>query len=287
VSKPLFENVFVALTTPICSKNRFLIDDYALVKHLEFLQKNGINSLLVGGTTGEFFGLGIPEKIYLLTIVKENFSGKIIFNVSANSFFEINMMIANAEKIGADAITIIPPHYIANASTEGLIKFLQKVSASSFLPCMLYNFTKHTQNKITPEILAAVPHAALKDSDKDELLISHTANYLCGGDSQIFDFWQKGAKGVVSVMGNYAPSPVMKIWNEINCGETDNAKKTQEEICKITAHFRKDDQIARIKYALSKLLEGAYPQEISLPLMPADEKAKQEIDAIFEAGVLK
>jgi len=282
---PLFENVFVAMTSPINTKNKFLIDEVALIKHLYFLQTNGINSLLVGGTTGEFFGLSVAERIYLLEFVKKNFSGNLIFNVSANSFSEINMLISSAEKNGADAITIIPPYYIANAPTEGIIKFLQRVSDSSFLPCMLYNFTKHTQNKITPEILKAVPHAALKDSDKDENLISHTTNYLCGGDSQILDFYSRGAKGVVSVMGNYAPSLVMKIWNELKSSEIENAKKTHKEICEIAIHFRKTDQIARIKYALSKIL-GSYPQEISLPFLPADNEAKKEIDKLFEMKIL-
>lgn len=278
---PFFENVFVALTTPLNPQNKYSIDEVALVRHLKYLRRNGINSLLVGGTTGEFFGLSIVEKIYLLGIVKGNFDGNIIFNVSANSFFEINLLIKNAEKIGANAITIISPYYIANAPTEGIIKFLKRVSESSFLPCMLYNFTKHTQNKITPEILAAVPHAALKDSDKDESLIEHTPVYLCGGDSMILDFWQKGAKGIVSVMGNYAPNRVMKIWKELRAGDLDSAQETQGHICKITDMFRKTNQIARIKYALSIILSG-YPQEISLPFLPADENAKQEIDTLFE-----
>jgi len=278
----LFENVFVALATPINSKKQFLIDENSLVKHLEFLQKNGVNSLLVGGTTGEFFGLGIPEKVYLLGLVKENFSGNLVFNVSADSFFEIKMLISHAEKIGADAITILPPYYIANAPQEGIIEFLQKVSELSFLPCMLYNFTKHTQNKITPEILAEVPHAALKDSDKDESLIPHTPCYLCGGDSQILDFWQKGARGVVSVMGNYSPFLVTKIWYELQNGYFEAAQKSQEEICELTSYFRKSDQIARIKYALSRIL-GDYSQEISLPFSPADYIARMEIDNLIEA----
>jgi 4-hydroxy-tetrahydrodipicolinate synthase len=276
----LFENVFVALVSPIGAKNKFLIDEIALVKHLRFLQKNGVNSLLVGGTTGEFWGLGIPEKIYLFGLVKDNFDGKLIFNVSADSFFEINMLISHSEKIGADAITILPPYYIKCAPSEGLIRFFEKVSNLSFLPCMLYNFTTNTQNKITPEILKAVSHAALKDSDKDESLIPHTPCYLCGGDSRILDFCSKGAKGVVSVMGNYAPHLVMRIWNELKSGNLESAQKTQEEICIIAEKFRKPDQIARIKYALSRILDG-YPEEISLPFLPADESSKKEIDLLI------
>ncbi len=136
------------------------------------------------------------------------------------------------------------------------------------------------------KILEKVSHAAFKDSDKDETLISHTPVYLCGGDSLIYDFWQKGAKGVVSVMGNYAPSLVMKIWQELQNGEMECAKKTQEKICEIADCFRKQNQIARIKYALSRILEN-YPQEISLPFLSADNETKKEIDRLFDKGILR
>ncbi|MCL1945920.1 MAG: dihydrodipicolinate synthase family protein [Chitinivibrionia bacterium] len=278
----LFEGIIAACATPV--KN-YEIDEISLKEHLEFLQKNGVSALISGGTTGEFFSLGRERRQKLFDFTRKNFNGKIIFNVSDTSLFDVKNYIIFAQNAGADGITLIPPFYLANAPVEGVVKFLNEAISFSKIPCMLYNFTKHTQNKITAEILKSVPHAALKDSDRDENLISHTPSFLCGGDSQIFTFYKKGAKGAVSVMANYCPKLVFRIWNELQNGDFENAFITQKEICEIANNFRKDDQIARIKYALSKILRG-YSQETPPPLLPAGESAKKEIDELFQKGLL-
>jgi len=278
LNKLIFEGIVVAAATPIKNNE---IDEVSLIKHLDFLQKSGIKSILSGGTTGEFFSLGHERRQKLFEITRKNFSGEVICNVSGTSLFDVRNEITFVQDIGADGITLIPPFYLANAPVDGVIKFFNEAVSILKIPCMLYNFTKHTQNKITPQILSSVPHAALKDSDRDEALIAHTPAFLCGGDSQIFDFYQKGAKGAVSVMANYCPSIVVKIWNELQAGDEVSAQKTQKEICEIAATFRKDDQIARIKYALSKIIDG-YGKEMLPPLLEADNAAKTEIDELFQ-----
>ncbi|MDR0304369.1 MAG: dihydrodipicolinate synthase family protein [Chitinispirillales bacterium] len=281
--KSIFENLIAALVTPI--KN-FQIEEAALADHLEFLQKNGVNKILSGGTTGEFFSIGNSLRYKLFELTKKNFNGKIIFNVSDTSLSDVKKNIEFAQNSGADAIALIPPFYFANAPIEGIINFFNDAVNFSEIPCMLYNFTKHTQNKITPEIIKSVPQAAaLKDSDKDETLITHTPCYVCGGDSLIYDFYRKGAKGVISVMANYCPKLAVKMWNQLQNSDFDDAKKTQEQICEIASHFRKDDQIARIKYALSRIL-NEYSPEVLPPLLPLDKFAKKEIDELFDKKIL-
>jgi 4-hydroxy-tetrahydrodipicolinate synthase len=273
----IFENVIAAIATPI--KN-YKIDEISLKKHLDFLQNDKINTILCGGTTGEFFSIGSSLQKKLFEFTRKSFDGKIIFNISDTSILEVKKNILFAQNSGADAVTLIAPFYFANAPTGGIVNFFNEAISFSKIPCMLYNFTKHTQNKITPEILKSVHCAALKDSDKDETLIAHTPCYVCGGDSLIYDFYKKGAKGVVSVMANYNPKLVVKIWNELQNGDFDSAKKTQAQICEIASYFRRDDQIARIKYALSRILSD-YSTQMFPPLLPLEEKVKNEIDELF------
>lgn len=280
--KSVFENVIPAVATPI--KN-FRIDEISLKNHIEFLQKNGITVILSGGTTGEFSSIGSSNRKKIFELTRKFFDGKIILNVSDTSIFDVKNNIEFAQDFGADAITLIAPFYFANVAAKGIVKFLDEAVNFSKIPCMLYNFTKHTQNKITPEILKSLSCAALKDSDKDETLIAYTPCYVCGGDSLICDFYKKGAKGVVSVMANYNPKLVVKIWDELQNGDFAGAQKTQEKICEIAARFRKDDQISRIKYALSKILKD-YPQDAELPLLPLGESEKKEIDELFEKELL-
>jgi len=278
----IFEGVIAAAAMPV--KN-FQIDETALAEHIGFLQENGISKILCGGTTGEFFSAGTPLRRKLFELTRKLFNGKIIFNVSDASVLEVKKNMEFAQNHGADGITLMPPYFFASAPAQGIIDFLNEALSSTKIECMLYNFTKHTQNKITAQILKSVPHAALKDSDKDETLIPHTQCYVCGGDSLIYDFYKKGAKGVVSVMANYCPSLVVKIWNELRNGDYESAENTQKKICEIASHFRKDDQIARIKYALCVILDNYSPQVLP-PLLPLDEFAKREIDELFDKKLL-
>lgn len=282
LNKLIFEGIVAAVATPIKHNE---IDEVSLIKHLDFLQKNGIVSILSGGTTGEFFSLGNRRRQELFEITRKNFNGELICNVSGTSLFDVRDEILFVQDIGANGITLIPPFYLANAPAQGVINFFNEAVSALKIPCMLYNFTKHTQNKITPQILGCVPHAALKDSDRDEGLIAHTPAFLCGGDSQILDFYLKGAKGAVSVMANYCPKLVVKIWEELQIGDEVGAKITQREIGNLAATFRKDDQIARIKYALSKIIDG-YPTEMLPPLLEANGIAKAEIDVLFQKNCI-
>jgi dihydrodipicolinate synthase/N-acetylneuraminate lyase len=78
---------------------------------------------------------------------------------------------------------------------------------------------------------------------------------------------------------------VVKIWDELKNGDFESAKSTQEKICEIASRFRKDDQIARIKYALCVILD-AYSPQVLPPLMPLDKFAKKEIDELFDKKLL-
>jgi len=53
---------------------------------------------------------------------------------------------------------------LARRHFPGFIEYFRALEAESEVPFILYNFPKHSGNPITPEILKAVPHAALKDS---------------------------------------------------------------------------------------------------------------------------
>jgi len=280
----IFGGVCVALTTPLRENRQ--IDENALKRHLRFLESNGITHVLCAGTTGEFSSLSRKQKHNLFDAVRENFAGKMTVNVSNTSLLDVKNNIACAITLGADAISLMPPYYFANAPEDGIVDFLNEAINFSGVPCMLYNFTRHTQNRLTPDILRRIPNAcALKDSDKNDELIAHTPLYVCGGDSSLLDFYKKGARGVVSVMGNYAPALVVQLWREMESKNFDEAAKTQRTIREIAGIFRKIDQIARIKYALSRILDD-YPTQILPPLLPPTSEAKNEVDLLFERKIL-
>jgi len=267
------EKLFVAVTTPFTEDRE--IDFAALVGHLRFLQESGIDAIFLGGTTGEFETLTFAEKVELLSVGRNNFSGLITFNVSSTSLKESLELVKIAEHGGANAITALPPYYRANVGDDGVVQFFNTISHATSLPFIIYNFTNHSQNEITPELLHRIDSVAIKDSDKNFDLIESAELYLCAGDSIIADAVSRGARGVVSVQGNYRPVEIRNLF--LKSFDTPiEAKEIQREVADVSAVFRKTKQISRIKMALSEILPG-YPPFVRLPLVELDENETSEI----------
>lgn len=266
------QQLYVAATTPFTENG--LIDSEAYAAHLKFLEANGVEALFCGGTTGEFFSLGFGERVELLQSARANFSGTVVANVSATALVEAQSFAKIAEAEGADAITALPPYYLKGAPAEGIIGYFQGLKAATKLPLIIYNFTRHSQNSFTKEMLEQIDYVAIKDSDKDLSLAEHCTNYLCAGDSAIEESVSAGAVGVVSVQGNYRPAEVVDLFNRARAGE--NVTALQKEIAQVSAGFRTANQIARIKYGVSLRVED-YPIGVRLPLVEIEEWEKEEI----------
>lgn len=272
-SNASLEKVFVAATTPF--REDLTIDSGALSAHLRYLETKGVDAIFLGGTTGEFETLTFEEKKELLYIGRHNFSGTITFNVSSTSLHESLELVKVAEKGGANAITALPPYYRAKVGDEGVVEFFNTISASTELPFIIYNFTRHTQNEVPGELLSKINAVAVKDSDKNFDMIPFAPLYLCAGDSIIAEAVSHGAKGVVSVQGNYRPAEILKLFN-ISKSDPQKASALQKDAADVSALFRKTKQIARIKQALSEIIPG-YPAFVRLPLVTLNANEKSEI----------
>ena len=72
---------FFAIVTPFANSGR--IDEKALFDYLKFLEKSGVASIIVGGSTGDFASLSLSERIELLELTRLFFSGYIVGNISS------------------------------------------------------------------------------------------------------------------------------------------------------------------------------------------------------------
>jgi 4-hydroxy-tetrahydrodipicolinate synthase len=256
--------LIVPVTTPFNENNR--IDEEALAAHLHFLSEHGVTRILLNGTTAEFFSLLPEERRQLLIAARRHFKGTFLFNTGSDSLLQSMEAAQWAQEEGADAIVVMSPYYYADAPIEGLIDYLNSLSESTSLPMVLYNFTKHTGNPITPEILKAVDHVAIKDSSGDFSLIGATPCYLAGTSSRIVEAYKAGAKGFVSSIANFIPELYVRLEALLKCGDLIQAEDQQAEINVIRAGMLSSNEIAGIKRELSKLISG-YPERVRLPLV--------------------
>jgi len=242
------------------------IDEKALAMHLEYLAQNGVTRLLVNGTTAEFFSLLPAERKELLLLSRKHFHGTILFNTASDSLLQAKDAARWAEDSGADAIVAMAPYYYSNAPEQGIIDCLNELADSVSLPLILYNFTKHTNNPLTAEVLRAVPHLAVKDSSGDQSLIDVTPCYLAGTSTSMLEWIRLGAEGFVSAKANFLPELYMNLEKAIRNGDMDSAEDIQIEIRKKTEGFKSTCEISGIKKELSNLIPN-YPVNVRFPLL--------------------
>ncbi|MEE9367514.1 MAG: dihydrodipicolinate synthase family protein [Pontiella sp.] len=256
------KGLVVPVLTPF--KESREIDEGAFIRHLEFLAEHGVRRIMVNGTTGEFYSLLPEERKVLLKLARLHFKGLIISHAGGAGLEQNKLEVQWANDCGADAVAVLPPFYPAGLPAKGIITYFQMLEKEAAIPFILYNFPKHTGNAITPEILDAVPHFALKDSSQKLELMNHTPRYLVGSSTNIFKPVQEGAAGFVAAMANVRPELYAAMEILVVSAKVEEAAVMQEEVRAYSARFSSGG-VPALKQALARKLED-YPAGVRSPL---------------------
>lgn len=241
------------------------IDQQAFIRHLEFLTTHGIRRIMVNGTTAEFYSLLPEERLLLLKLARDNFAGLIVLHAGGLGVAQNKIEVQWANEFGADAVAALPPIYPAGLPAAGIIAYFQALEAEAEVPFILYNFPKHTGNAITPEILKAVPHTAIKDSAQNFELMAHTPRYFVGSSTNIYAPVQEGAAGFVAATANVRPELYAALEMLVVAAKVEEAALMQQEVKAYSARFSAGG-VPMLKQALARKLTG-YPTQVRSPLV--------------------
>jgi dihydrodipicolinate synthase/N-acetylneuraminate lyase len=129
-------------------------------------------------------------------------------------------------------------------------------------------------------MLGRIDHFGMKDSSGDLSLAAATEHYYVGGDEKIVAAYKAGAYGFVSARANAFGRVFVEL--EAAIVEDDGrAEAIQSEIVKLKNEMTSVNDIAKIKYAISKQLAG-YPTRVRPPLIGLNEEEKSVMDRISE-----
>lgn len=240
------------------------IDQQAFIRHLEFLARQGIRRIMVNGTTAEFFSLLPEERLMLYKLAREHFAGQLVLHAGGLGLAQNKIEVQWANEFGADAVAVLPPVYPAGLSAAGIIEYFQALETEAEVPFILYNFPKHTGNAITPEILNAVPHYAIKDSAQNLELMAHTPRYFVGSSTNIYAPVQEGAAGFVAATANVRPELYAAMELLVVAAKVEEAAVMQQEIKAYSVRFSAGG-VPMLKQALARKLSG-YPVRVRSPL---------------------
>ena len=170
-----------------------------------------------------------------------------------------------AEENGAHAVVVLPPYYLCDIGTQGLVDYYGAALDGVQTPVILYNFPKHTGNELTVDVLRGVSHFGLKDSSAQLQLISVTPNYFVGGDRRISDALQGGAAGFVSGFANADPCLWVEMEAAWRAGKADAVAAGQASIDRVVSRLTGPQEIAAIKRGIGYVVPG-YPDRVRPPL---------------------
>ena len=131
----IFTGMATAIVTPMTADG---IDYDALGRFLEFQIENGINAIVVMGTTGENATIEPADqaKVIEYTVKKVNHRVPVIAGTGTNNTEHVLANTRSACAVGADAILVVTPYY-NKATQNGLIRHFTTVADASTVPMII------------------------------------------------------------------------------------------------------------------------------------------------------
>lgn len=281
----------VALVTPFNEDKS--VDFEGLERLVNFQIDNGINYLVVLGTTGESATLTANEKEEVKqTIIKVN-NGRLplVIGIGGNNTMAVVEEINSTDLSDFSAILSVSPYY-NKPTQEGFYQHFKAISKASPKPIILYNVPSRTGKNVEPRTIirlakefkniVAVKEAAgdlvqamrlIHGTPKDFMVIS-------GDDMIALSMILAGGSGVISVIGQGLP----KGFSEMIRLGLDNKVKEANEL-----HYKVMDSIdyifeegnpAGIKALLEKI--DVCSKDVRLPLISATPQLQEKINNFID-----
>lgn len=294
-AKPIFKGVATALITPM---NAHGVDYEAFGRLIDWQCEQGINALVIAGTTGEGATLTYDEHMEAISFAVKKIAGRctVIAATGSNDTARAIELSQHACAEGADALLVVTPYY--NKTTQsGLVKMYETIADASTKPLILYNVPSRTGINIEPETYGKLSHHPMIQGIKEAnsniskivqtfQLIGDRMDVYSGNDDQIVPIMSMGGLGVISVLSNPAPKLTMEICNKFFAGDVKGAAELQCKLLPlINALFCETNPIP-VKAAMSAM--GFCENCLRLPLVQMEEAHWLKLKALMqEQGLIK
>jgi 4-hydroxy-tetrahydrodipicolinate synthase len=277
----------VALVTPFNEDKS--VDFEGLKRLVNFQIDNGVNYLVVLGTTGEPATLTAKEKEQVKdTIIKTN-NGRLplVIGIGGNNTMAVVNEIKTTDLSNFCAILSVSPYY-NKPTQEGIYQHFKAVSEASPLPIILYNVPGRTGKNFEPKTVLRLANdfkniVAVKEAAGDIVqamrLIQHkpTDFMIISGDDMIaLPMVLAGGAGVISVIGQGLPKDFSEMILLGLNGKIKEANKLHYKMLDSIDFIFEECNPSGIKALLNKV--NISSQHVRLPLVAASYELQQKIN---------
>lgn len=284
------KGIITAMVTPFDENQK--INETAARQLVDKLIGQGVHGLFILGTNGEFHVLSDDEKVAFAKIVIDQANHRVPVYVGAGACGtqETIKLAQRMEAVGADALSVISPYFIAPTQQE-LAEHYRKVAEAVNIPIIMYNIPKNTGINIEPEtvksLIGVKNIAGIKDSSGN---MENMQGYidagagtdfvvLVGSDSKILPALKIGAAGAIAGTSNVIAQLDVSIYDNYLKGNMEAAEQAQKDIDVLRGVLKLGTVPSVMKRAVTLLGidvgDARYP--VSKLPAEADEKIKEAL----------
>lgn len=267
--------------------------------HARHLVANGVSTVFIGGTTGESHSLTLEERRALAVRWMEVARGtglRVVVHVGSNSIEDARNLSAQAEQLGALAISALSPSYFKPRDVDTLVACCERIaSAAPATPFYFYDIPVFTNVSLsTPDFLEQARHriptlAGLKFSNPDLMsyqLLLHAEGgpWDCpwGSDEALLAALAVGAPGAVGSTYNFAAPIYHRLLAAFARGDLATAREEQFRSVRLVRLLAKHGYFGATKALMGILGADVGPARLPLTNLNAEQlKAfRTDLDAL-------
>jgi 4-hydroxy-tetrahydrodipicolinate synthase len=282
----IFHGTGVALVTPFTDNGA--VDFASLARIIDSLITNGIDYLVVLGTTAETPTLTNDERKAITRFVRDRVAGRcaLVIGIGGNCTREVVATIKGWDLTGYSAILSVNPYY-NKPNQEGLYQHFKTIAEASPLPILLYNIPGRTGVNMAPETIArlatdcdniiGVKEASgnLEQMEQIKALTPSDFLLISGDDGLTVEVVKRGGVGVISVLANAYPAETKEVVSLALDGNTEKAEQKLKALDGIISSLFEEGNPVGVKTAL--YLKGVCTNTMRLPLVPGSEALQAKL----------
>ena len=289
-----FRGSHTVLATPFTASGR-AVDTDALRCLVDWQIKSGSHGLIPLGSTGEFLSVSDDERRQIVETVVEASDGRVpVLIGTADEWTDRAVRYSvEAQAIGADGLMIISPYY-ASPTEDELFEHFRRISDAVSIPIMVYNNPNTANVDLRPEFVARLGTLEnvryIKESSGDisrvrEIhRISDSVSVFAGYHP--FESLAAGAKGYVSVIGNFLPAESAAVCDLMDEGRSDEALNLYNCMIPLLNEIAGDKYVSATKCAMAAVgMPIGDPRPPRLAMPDAEAAAIHRMVREFKAEV--
>ena len=283
-NSPIFKGAATALITPLNANG---VDYDTLGRLIDWQIEQGINALVIAGTTGEGSTLTDEEHREVLRFSAERTNGRVpvIAGTGSNDTAYAVDLTRFACEVGCDAMLVVTPYY-NKATQNGLIKMYNTIADASTKPLIVYNVPSRTGVNIEPATYAKLAEhpmiKGIKEANGNISKIVETAalvgdklDIYSGNDDQIVPILSMGGSGIISVLSNIMPKETVNICDTYFAGDVKRSAVLQCEYMKLIKLLFSEVNPIPVKAAMAAM--GWGENYVRLPLTPMEAEHEEKL----------